>query len=170
MTNCKNLAITGAKQAGKTTLANRLLQSLGLPYGGFRTTVYHRTAVGPLYQLTDVSTGQAAPISRLTEKGIRGIPETFDHLGVRCLQGALRDEVPLLLLDEIGRFERNSDRFLAAVTQALDSPKRVIAVLKKEDLPHIAAICARPDTLVVDLDECTGGEAQQIVDKWGLTL
>ncbi len=164
MTEYKNIALTGARQAGKSTLANRLLE--GLPHAGFRTTVYARTAAGPLYQLTDILTGQATPISRLTQEGIRGIPEAFENAGVNCLEKALLRQASVVLLDEIGRFERNSPAFLRAVDRVLDSPKRVIAVLKKEQLDHIAAISARKDTLVVDLDVCGREAAWKIADQW----
>ncbi len=170
MERYKNLALTGARQAGKSTLAEHLLTCLDLPYGGFRTTVYARTAAGPLYQLTDVITGETEPISHLTEEGIRGISAAFDGLGVRCLEGALRSDAPLLLLDEVGRFERNSPLFLQAVTRALDSPKRVILVLKKEELPYIADIRAREDTLVIDLDTAGRKRSCETVDKWRLTV
>ncbi len=166
----KNIAITGAKQAGKSTLAHRLLAAGGLPYAGFRTTVYARTALGPLYRLTDVRTGETAPISHLTEEGIRGIPRAFEETGVRCLQGALTSDAPLVLLDEIGRFERQSPAFLQSLWAALDSDKRVIAVLKKEELAHIAAICARKDTLVVDLDELGREQSRLLADEWAASI
>ncbi len=166
METWKNIAITGARQAGKSTLAHRLLEQLELPCDGFHTTVYDRTEMGPLYQLTDIRTGRSAPISRLAQGRICGIPETFETVGVRCLERALLGERAVLLLDEIGRFERNSPLFLRAVTRVLDSPKRVIAVLKKEDLPHIAAIRARKDTLVVDLDVCGRAAAWELADQW----
>ena len=69
---------------------------------------------------------------------------------------------PVLLLDEIGRFERHSRAFLDAVTDALDGEKMVVAVLK-EELPHICAIREREDGLLVDLDIHSREQAREIL-------
>ncbi len=163
MHKCKNIAITGAKGRGKSTLARLLVTRLGQPCCGFETRRYGVTDQGPLYEMVDLLTGSAAPISRLTEEGIRGIPESFEGFGAELLENLLRCPEPLVLLDEIGRFERTSARFLAALDRVLDSPKPVIAVLKQEALPHIGAIKARADTLVVDLDTVSREEAYALV-------
>ncbi len=162
----KNIAITGEKQAGKSTLARWLLEQLSSPSAGFQTVRYDVTAAGPLYALEELTTGERAPISHLTEAGIRGIPENFDGFGKDAVARAAASPDAVILLDEIGRFERCSECFLAAVAAALDSEKTVIAVLKKEELPHIAAIKGRPDTLVIDLDEVSRAQAKDILTQW----
>ncbi len=159
----KNVAITGERGAGKSTLAAWLLQTLGLPCAGFRTLRYAVTPAGPLYELVDIRTSERAPISELSDGAICGISTTFDGFGVRILE---RADAPVLLLDEIGRFERNSEAFLRAVHAALDSPKTVIAVLKKEDLPHIQQIKARSDTFLIDLDTCSRERARDLLRAW----
>ncbi len=162
----KNIAITGARGAGKSTLAMWLLEQLGLPWTGFQTERIAMTDAGPLYALVEVATGRAAPISQRLPEGIRGIPESFDGFGLQVLRGVLAASAPVVLLDEIGRFERNSPGFLAGLEDILDSSKTVIAVLKQEQLPHIRKIRSRPDTLVVDLDLCSRAEAREALKKW----
>ncbi len=162
----KNIAFTGCRQAGKSTAAARLIRQAGWSAAGFCTEVCRRTPAGPLYTLRDLLTGETMPISHLTDNGICGIPDTFEDLGVRCLKNSLGSDAQVLLLDEIGRFERNCSGFLRWITCALDGEKPVIAVLKKEELPHISAILRRPDTLVVDLDEWGRARAHQISDQW----
>jgi nucleoside-triphosphatase THEP1 len=56
-------------------------------------------------------------------------------------------------MDELGRFELEAPLFLAAVTQALDSPVPVVGVLKAESNLFLDGIRARPDVKVVTLDD-----------------
>ncbi len=166
MHRCKNIAITGAKGAGKSTLASWLLNALGLPFAGFQTLRYAMTAAGPLYELEELSTKKRQPISELREEGIRGIPESFEGFGAEVVARAAASAAPVILLDEIGRFERNSPRFLRSLTAALDSEKTVVAVLKQEPLPHILSIRERSDTLLIDLDRRSREEARKILSHW----
>ncbi|MDO4270595.1 MAG: nucleoside-triphosphatase [Eubacteriales bacterium] len=157
----RNILITGARGAGKSTLADWLIGRLGRPCAGYRTVRDEITPAGPLYRMTDLLTGESAPISRLAGGGIRGVPETFDGFGAACVRAALGSDAPVLLFDEIGRFEQSSPAFLEAVTAALDSEKTVIAVLKKEEMPHIARFRARRDGLLLDLDEIPRAAARE---------
>ncbi len=160
----KNIFITGARGAGKSTLARWFLEKMGLPYVGFQTVVIDRTYAGPVYAMEELLTGKSVPISRLTPEGIRGISAAFDTFGVQGIRRGLSSSAPVLLLDEIGRFERHSSPFLDAVTDALDGEKMVVAVLKKEELPHICAIRERQDGLLVDLDIHSWEHAREILD------
>lgn len=161
----KNILITGARGAGKSTLARWLLGELVLPYAGFQTVVIDRTWAGPVYAMEELLTGKSVPISRLTPEGIRGIGAAFDTFGVQVMRRGLSSSAPVLLLDEIGRFERNSRAFLDAVTDALDGEKMVVAVLKKEELPHICAIRERQDSLLMDLDIQSREQARKILNR-----
>ncbi len=161
----KNIAITGRKGAGKSTLARWLAEQLEWDCAGFETVRYDMTSVGPLYEMKDLLTGESMPISELTDRGIQGIPSVFEGFGVALLNRAAESEAPVLL-DEIGRFERGSEGFLQGISRVLDSEKRVIAVLKQEDLPHIAYIKARRDTLLVDLDAVSREEGRRILANW----
>ncbi len=162
----KNIAVTGEKGAGKSTLCAWLLERMGLRWAGFQTVRYAVADAGPLYELVDILTGEGVPISELRDGGIRGIPGSFDTFGAACLRRAAASDAPVLLLDEIGRFERSSRVFLSGVSAVLDGEKTVIAVLKQEALPHIQAIRARPDTLVVDLDLLGKEEARKLLNTW----
>lgn len=150
-----HLVITGVRQIGKSTLANRYLAKRGVEYAGYRTKVREQTAVGPIYEMEELLTGRREPISRLDGTRIVGVPETFDGFGAEVIHRAAASETPILLLDEIGRFERNSPRFLSAVEQSFSRGQQVVAVLKQENLPYLDVIKARGDVLLVDLDTMT---------------
>lgn len=155
----KHIVVTGVKQIGKSTLVNRYLESLGVSYAGFRTKQIAITQAGPVYALEDIQSGRREPISRLFHGKIVGIPATFDTFATQVILEAMKADVPILLFDEIGRFEQNSTSFLSALDLSFSSGKQVIAVLKKEELPHILKIRQRPDICYIDLDEIPVQEA-----------
>lgn len=159
----RHLVITGARTIGKSTLADRYLAERGAHFAGYRTKVREQTVVGPIYELEELVSGKRQPISRLEGDHIAGIPETFDTFGAEVIRRGIASGAPVLLLDEIGRFERNSLRFLLAVMEAFSEVQQVVAVLKQENLPHIEAIKAREDILLVDMDTMTREDAWKLV-------
>lgn len=159
----RHLVITGVRQIGKSTLANRYLTACGMEYAGYRTKVRARTKVGPIYEMEELLTGKRQPISRVDGDHIVGIPETFEKFGAAVIRRGIASDAPVLLLDEIGRFERNSPEFLSALTESFSERQQVVAVLKQENLPHIEAIKAREDILLVDMDTMTREAAWKLV-------
>jgi len=147
-----NFLITGARGAGKSTLVRRIEQAIHLPCAGFRTLPQEHYDCGNTYNLTDLTTGETAPISTWDGQAFRPVEATFLDLGVRCLNEARTGSSPLLILDELGRFERRCTPFLRSVETVLDSDKTVLAVLKKEPIDFIDRIRARADCCVFDLD------------------
>lgn len=167
----QHIVITGSKQVGKSTLVNKYLDALGVPYAGFRTKRIDLTSAGPIYALEEITTGRQGAISKLYDNRIVGIPSTFDNFGTEVVHNAIKEYVPVLLFDEIGRFEHNSVSFLSALDCAFDSGKKVIAVLKKEDIPHIQRIRHRPDICLIDLDEVSMPEAfEQLIEENRLSI
>lgn len=165
----KHIVITGARQAGKSTLANRYLERVRLPYEGYRTKRISVTEVGSTYGLEDIRTGKMKEISACVGHKICGIQSTFDDFGTKVVRMAMESDVPILLLDEIGRFEKNSMPFLKALEDTFSSGKQVIAVLKKEELPHIVRIRQRKDIVLLDLDETSREQAwEQLQKEMGL--
>lgn len=147
-----NLLLTGSRGSGKTTTADLILKAINLPCAGFRTVQAGNTPAGPLYNMVNIQTGEFAPISCYDNKKICGLPNTFLTFGTDLLLNALHSDASLFLMDEIGRFEQNCPSFLNAVWNILESDIPTIVVLKKENLPHIARIRARQDSLLFDLD------------------
>ena len=155
----RHIVVTGTKQIGKSTLVNRYLKHTAMPYAGYRTQRISMTSAGPIYALEEIQTGESEPISAYIDGRIQGIPSAFDKFGVQVLRRAMASDVSILLFDEIGRFERSSSHFLSALEAAFASEKKVIAVLKKEEIPHIIRIRQRKDVLVLDLDSLSREEA-----------
>lgn len=174
-----NILITGRPGSGKSTLADYILDGFGTDYAGFRSVKTGKCPAGPLFSLKMLPGGETAPISREENGSIRPVESSFETVGAPALEAAVKGPEPLLLLDEIGRFEKNCPSFLSQIDAALSSEKNVIAVLKKEPLPHLTRLLERPDVFVVDLDKTTPYDARVLLDSllwperslhWGLTL
>ncbi len=153
----KNILITGSRGSGKTTAVQRALQALALQPCGFQTLPY--TIAGQVrghyfHSILPVEgVENDLPITvRTGAQSCIPIAQTFDILGIPCMKQALACDYPLMLLDEIGRIERHTSAYIATIQQALDSPKTVVAVLKKEPIPFLEQIKSRDDVQVFDLD------------------
>ena len=174
-----NIIITGKPGAGKSTLARYLLNGFGEAWAGYRTVKGESGPSGTAYLLEQCPGGEKLPISRPNGERMAAVPETFETLGVESIRAALDGPENLILLDEIGRFEKNSPIFLAKIREALLSEKTVIAVLKKEPLPHLEQFRHLPGEIFIDLDECSPSQARQLLTRqlwpdkklrWGMTL
>ncbi|MFW5855821.1 MAG: nucleoside-triphosphatase, partial [Bacillota bacterium] len=60
-------------------------------------------------------------------------------------------EAPLVVMDELGRFEKNAAEFQKCVFDKLSSSVPVLGVIKDEKLPFLDTVRARPDTGVYRL-------------------
>ncbi len=153
-----NIIITGYKKCGKTTFLKSILESTKVDYVGFETIVLEKIGIGNTFSIRDIKTGVKGPISSYDGSGFHAITETFDTIGTQILKKTLTAKEPIIVLDEIGRFEKESSSFLEAIIQVFSSEKIVIAVLKKENLLHIENLKKREDSLVFDLNEITDRE------------
>ena len=162
----KLILITGRPGSGKSTLARYLLRGIGEAYAGFLTQQRGSCPCGPLYDLVAHPSEKRGPISAEGKGRIEAVPETFETLGCAALQEALCGPEPVILMDELGRFERDCPRFLKLVDEVLQSEKTVLAVVKKEPLPHLQVILATEGARVIDLDQESAADARKELAQW----
>lgn len=148
-----NLLITGDRNQGKTTLVSKIIKNIKIPYDGFITKPDKHYPNGTTYIMEDLITKETAAISRYIDNRIIGYSATFSDLGVRCLNRCLYSSVNLIVMDELGRFEKNNLDFIEKITDLLDSKKTVIAVLKAEPIEYLDKIKARKDCIIYDLNQ-----------------
>lgn len=153
----RHVFLTGDIQVGKSTLIARVLAAHpDWRVGGFRTVCRLGDvpgAVGGVYlQPADAPDTPCTAENRVGVRGWEGMaacyPEAFDRLGPRFLTHDRRD---LLLMDELGRMEREAKHFCAAVLRALDGFTPVLGVLQPRSLPLLDAVRAHSQTSVIEV-------------------
>lgn len=141
--------LTGEIQIGKTTLINKVLNELpGCRIGGFCTvtkddipgtagSVYIVRADEAFSAGAGCTGGAGLYFGDKNRVGIRcgnpgptGFPDVFDHFGVMTLANA--ENCDLILMDEIGKMEREAFAFTKRVLELLDKDVPVLGVLRKE--------------------------------------
>lgn len=144
----RHIFLTGEVQVGKSTLLAKLLSQPGVPVPvGFRTVSVPdlpdgRMSVYLLPVQGVVSVGARSRVGM--RRGVHeSFPAVFDTAGVASLRGAER--AALILMDEVGRMERDASCFTARILELLDGETPIIGVLKKRcDTPLCEAIRVHP--------------------------
>lgn len=143
-----NIALTGDKYSGKSTIIKEVIERLNLKPGGF---VVGRTGqkdgwlsfylVDPLdfyyhwqgKESTNYKKKCQIFARRDTVKDDWDIfPEVFDNKGVSLLDLG-QNYRDLVIMDELGRFELRSKKFQTKVIEILKDQKPVLVVIKDEE-------------------------------------
>lgn len=157
----KNLFVTGAREAGKSTLLSYAVSLAGVSASGFITRPYEvggHTAGHALHALSPLVAQQDndKPISVRTGDGTCiPVARVFDEFGAVYLRAAREDGLPLILMDELGTLERDAEQFRQEAALCLSGEKPVLGSLKSCGDAWIEQIARRQDTLVLELTEDT---------------
>lgn len=159
----RHILICGKKQVGKSTLVNRVIESIGRPVYGFRTKASEpdENGVRHVYMYPAQNVSPDDPDSMTTENHIGDTcgkvldvnTEVFDRLGVSLIREAKDDGV--LIMDELGFMEENARAFCDAVLDALDSDIPVLATVKDTDknCGFLEAVRNHPRAVLLMIDE-----------------
>lgn len=150
----KHILVTGGRSAGKTTLLSKLLpdQKAGI-------TTRAEKGVGVYFE--DNSTGNVVqmgvfdPSTPLGENRMVPIPAAFKEFCIPTLQKLSESPSEWVSIDEIGYLECSCPEYLDALDQIFEK-KRVLAAVRKQELPYLQALLCRADAFVIDLDEPFG--------------
>ena len=153
----KNILITGRPRVGKTTLIRKAASLLGDSAGGFYTEEIPGEGVrgrrGFRIVTLDGDEGTLADVNikRGPHVGKYGVNlADLDRLGVAAMEDATHTR-EWVVVDEIGKMEEFSERFKRAVIDALDSEKRILATIRRNDSAFTASIKSRPDVELIVL-------------------
>lgn len=149
----KHLFLTGPKQIGKSTVLRKLLQDREIKIGGFRTVRILQEDGASIHMVAPSET-EYTDENRIfsRRKGVLYIdPADFDRIGCGLLANCC--DCDLILMDELGPNEANSEKFRQAVWNTLDGEISAYGVLQVADSDFLDAIAARPDVQVITISQ-----------------
>ncbi|MGB9843864.1 MAG: nucleoside-triphosphatase [Caldisericia bacterium] len=128
----KNIFIEGDIKSGKTYVLDNVLKKLNIKYGGFKTIPIYKKGKKVGFKLKDILTNDENIVALYNIDGNLIInSDVFNELGVNSLENALKN-TDLVVMDELGFLEDNSNKFKEKVFEVLNSDKKVIAVIKEK--------------------------------------
>lgn len=152
----KHILIHGRRGAGKSTMIEKLISELDVPVYGFYTRTvrtndagYHQIYMYPAgkverYTSEDNHVGDCNTRERIVNLRV------FDTLGVEYLHAKPGG---ILVMDEIGFMEQDSELFCKAVLQALDGDIPVLAGVKAGmDVPFLRQVMGHTKVEVYELE------------------
>lgn len=157
-----NIVITGKKYVGKSTIVRGIIDKLNLNPGGFVVGRNGALDQWLSFYLTDPLVYFENEVEEDTnfKKNCqifakRENPDNewdvrtgvFDNLGVILLDKGLRFR-DIVVMDELGRFERSAKKFQQKVFEIFDSPRPVLAVLKDEHNKFLDKVRSRNDVSI----------------------
>jgi len=147
--------LTGQPGTGKTSLIKQAASGMKGKAGGFYTEEIRSQGVRQGFRLVTLE-GQSTVLSHINFQsphrvGKYGVDvESLDRVGVAALDKAMR-ECDLVVIDEIGKMELLSARFREAVSNILNSGKRLLGTIMLNPHPYADAIKRQPQVNLITL-------------------
>ncbi len=171
--------VTGRPGIGKTTLVRKVAEALYDKYiiKGFITQEVREQGVRVGFKIMTIERvlGKNGKEDWLAHVSLfKGNPkigkynvniEAIDEIGVKTLEESLRDNVDLVVIDEIGPMELLSRKFLPTVERVLNSDRIVLATIhiKCRQDPKLQKIVTRKDSILIELTLQNRNQMYQIV-------
>lgn len=127
----KNIFLTGAPSAGKTTVIKKVIANLGVPANGFYTEEERKDGrrIGFLMKTLDGKTAYLAHQDIKSDFHIRRYGVSIENIETIAVPSIKPVDNNIVILDEIGKMECFSDVFKEAAINALDSPNLVVGTI-----------------------------------------
>jgi nucleoside-triphosphatase len=162
--------LTGKPGTGKTALIKEALAATKFKRGGFYTEEIRTGGIRQGFKIVTLD-GQEAILAHVGISSPHQVSkykvdtDTLDRVGVSVLRRALK-ESDLIVIDEIGKMELLSPQFGEAVTQAINSGKKVLGTIMLNPHPFADEIKRHPkvEVLLVTRDNRT--EVMKEVLNW----
>jgi molybdenum cofactor cytidylyltransferase len=146
--------LTGARGSGKTTLLSKLfpedLPGITTWAEPYKSVFMKDNRDGTSVKIADYDASIRGTKQKMVLRG-----DVLCTFGIPALNRCMQSKSEWISIDEIGFLEESCEPFKAAIRDLFDH-KRVIAVVRKQDLPFLNELRSRPDAFVVDLDQPFG--------------
>ena len=151
----RHIIITGERGSGKSTLLKELFH--GTKLRGISTRAVPQKAVYLRENDTenDILIGEYDETLPGNENKMRPNRKAFASSGTALLESLASAEDEWVSIDEIGYLETACPEYCTAAERLLDT-RRVAAVVRKQSLPFLHAVCSREDVFLIDLDDPFG--------------
>ena len=162
--------LTGRPGTGKTSLIRQAVARVKGKAGGFYTEEIRNQGIREGFRLVTLD-GQDAILAhvninspyRVSKYGVD--IDSLDKVGVSALHRAVR-ECDLAVIDEIGKMELFSANFRRAVSQIIDSGKRVLGTIMLNPNPWADAIKLKPQVNVVTVTRANYHQVLKELLEW----
>jgi nucleoside-triphosphatase len=165
--------ITGNQGEGKTSLAADLvreLQTRGHPVAGILAPGIWRDGVRIGFDIVDVATGKQAPLARAGETSdtmfgrFAFLPEGL-KLGREALAPEKLSRAPIVLVDEVGRWELDNGGWAPQLDTLISVPPQVlILVVRKKFANEVASRWGRGTTIEAHASHSTAGQVLAAIE------
>jgi nucleoside-triphosphatase len=166
------LLLTGKPGTGKTALIREALARTKVKGGGFYTEEIRTGGIRQGFRIVTLD-GQESILAHVGISSPYQVSkykvdtDSLNKVGVSALRQALK-ETDLIVIDEIGKMELLSSQFKEAVTQAINSNKKVLGTIMLNPHPHPFAdqIKRHPEVEVVLVTRDNRTEVMKKVLNW----
>lgn len=153
----KHLFLTGDKQVGKSTLLNKLIMAKSSQPCGIQTLPFYIEGEKKGYYLHQLSLEKSESLSNnppailcLGPRQTIGVQSVFETLGVAMLLKSL-EQKELMVLDELGRVEKNFLPFINTVEKCLNEKEQIFGVVQKGATHYETMVKKHPRVCIVEV-------------------
>lgn len=152
----KNILLTGNPKIGKTIVIKKLIEHLPNA-GGFYTEAIYENNKRTGFKIVTLDKQEVILAHQDWKTGYRVSKydidiKNLDNVAVESILKTIKDNTKeIIIIDEVGKMEVLSLKFQEAVVKALDSPKKVIGVITRSDLPFVRELQHRGDIEMVEV-------------------
>jgi nucleoside-triphosphatase len=162
--------LTGRPGTGKTSLIKQAVAGMRGKAGGFYTEEMRSQGVRQGFRLVTLD-GQEVILAhininspyRVSKYGVN--IDSLDRVGVSALHNAVQ-QCDLVVIDEIGKMELFSADFRRAVSQMIDSGKRILGTIMLNPNPWADAIKRQPQVNLVTVTRTNYQEVLEELLHW----
>jgi len=162
--------LTGKPGTGKTSLIKQAITGMEGKAGGFYTEEIRRQGVRQGFRLVTLD-GRSATLAhidihspyRVSKYGVD--LDSLDQVGVSALHRAAQ-QCDLIVIDEIGKMELFSVKFRNAVSEIIDSGKKVLGTIMFNPNPWADAIKRKPQVNLITVTRVNYHQVLEELLRW----